>query len=163
MKYGDFASVVQLGVGLHLGTALLQLYGELGLEPLVRAISRARSLFSDAVPEHERPPAALKEELERLESRFDIFKIRLFNEYKKYVRANSFVALVLAAILAALAFYADVVISDEMSWSTGVMVFLSLAPAPISLGALWLDAGRLVAPMKAEADDLERRAVQAAH
>ena len=46
MKYGDFSSVVQLGVGLHVGTALLQLYGELGVQPLVRVLNRTRSLLN---------------------------------------------------------------------------------------------------------------------
>ena len=32
MKYGDFSSLVQLGAGLHIGTAFLQVYGELGVE-----------------------------------------------------------------------------------------------------------------------------------
>ena len=45
MKYGDLASIVQLGVGLHVGTAVLQLYGELGVQPLERKISGIRRLF----------------------------------------------------------------------------------------------------------------------
>jgi len=68
MKYGDFSSLVQLGIGLHLGTALLQMYGELGVAPLVRTIDRVRSLY--LVPEGEQPPKSLKEELERLESKY---------------------------------------------------------------------------------------------
>ena len=60
--------VVQLGVGLHVGTALLQLYGELGVEPLARVLERTRSLF--AAPQEERPPKAIEEELERLVFRF---------------------------------------------------------------------------------------------
>ena len=45
IKYGDFSSLVQLGVGLHVGTALLQLYGELAVEPLTRTLDRTRTLF----------------------------------------------------------------------------------------------------------------------
>jgi hypothetical protein len=87
MKYGEFSSIVQLGVGLHVGTAVLQLYGELGVEPLSRAIARTRSLF--VAPEQERPPKHIENDLDRLESRYEIFKIRLFKEYKKYVLGNA--------------------------------------------------------------------------
>lgn len=93
MNYGDFSSVVQLGVGLHLGAAFLQLYGEYGLAPLVRTIGRTRSLF--VLPEDERPPKAIEQELDRLESRYEIFKIQLFHVYKRYVAGNSIVAMIL--------------------------------------------------------------------
>jgi hypothetical protein len=157
MKYGDFSSLVQLGVGLHVGTAILQLYGELGVQPLLRAIARTRSLF--AVPEDERPPKEIENDLDRLESRYEIFKIRFFKEYKKYVLANSIVAEALAVILTVLAFKADDVITEAWEPVTVLFVFLSLFPAPISLGVLWFDAGRQVKPMKEEADNLEKRAL----
>jgi hypothetical protein len=155
MKYGDFSSLVQLGVGLHVGTAVLQLYGELGVQPLVRTIGRTRSLFM--VPEEERPPTAFEAELDQLESRYEIFKIQLFQEYKKYVVINSIVAAILAVVLAILAFKAEDSISEKWEWVTVVLVALSIFPAPMSLAALWFDAGRRVKPMKAEADALEKR------
>ena len=75
--------------------------GELGVAPLARTIGRARSLF--LTPEGERPPKALEDELDRLESKYEIFKIRLFQEYRKYVRINSIVAIALAIILVVIA------------------------------------------------------------
>lgn len=66
MKYGDFSSVVQLGVGLHVGTVVLQLYGDIGLQPLNRALARLRSLF--LAPEHERPPKEFEDELLGIEA-----------------------------------------------------------------------------------------------
>ncbi|UPT84277.1 hypothetical protein HAP41_0000028320 [Bradyrhizobium barranii subsp. apii] len=160
MKYGDFSSLVQLGVGLHVGTALLQMYGELGVAPLVRTIGRTRSLF--LAPDGERPPKALEEELDRLESRCEIFKIRLFQEYRKYVRINSFVAVLLAIVLVAIAYKAQDDVIEGYEWTTVVMFALSLLPAPSTLGALWVDANRQVKPMKDEADDLEKRALASA-
>jgi hypothetical protein len=157
MKYGDFSSLVQLGVGLHVGTALLQLYGELGVQPLVRTIARTRSLF--VVPENERPPKTIESELDRLESKYEIFKIRLFNEYKKYVLVNSLVALLLAILLTIIAFKAGDQITDDWDMVTIFIVFISIFPAPISLGILWFDAGQQVKPMKLEADALEKRAL----
>jgi hypothetical protein len=154
MKYGEFSSVVQLGVGLHLETAVLQLYGELGLEPLSRAIARTRSLF--VAPEQERPPMDIEEDLDRLESRFEIFKIRLFKEFKKYVLGNAIIAGSLAIVLTVVAFKYD----DTITWEpvTVFLVGLSLLPAPVSLCVLWFDADRQLKPMKQEADALEKRA-----
>jgi hypothetical protein len=156
MKYGEFSSLVQLGVGLHVGTAVLQLYGELGMQPLSRAIARTRSLF--VAPEDERPPKDVEEDLDRLESRYDIFKIRLFKQYKKFVLGNAIVAGALAIILTILAFKTDHVITEAWEPVTVLFVGLSLLPAPVSLGVLWFDADRQMKPMKQEADALEKRA-----
>jgi hypothetical protein len=158
MKYGDFASLVQLGVGLHVGTALLQLYGELGVAPLARALSRTRGLF--AAPENERPPKEIEEELERLESRYEIFKVRLFKEYRKYVFFNLLAAALLAIILTIIAFKADDAITPAWEWMTILMPVLSVLPGPISLAVLWIDANRQVKPMRATADELEERATR---
>jgi hypothetical protein len=154
MKYGDFSSLVQLGVGLHVGTALLQLYGELGVQPLVRTIARIRSLFGE---EKERPPKEVEDELNKLESDFEIFKIQLFNEYKKYVKINSAVAVILVIVLTVLAYKAEDMIAAEV---TIFIVAFSVLPAPVTLGALWLDAARAIRPIEAQADDLERRALR---
>jgi hypothetical protein len=158
MKYGDFASLVQLGVGLHVGTALLQLYGELGVEPLARALERTRSLF--AAPQEERPPQSIEEELEQLESRYQIFKIRLFQEYRKYVFINLGVAGALAVILIVLAFKADHQITDGWEWTATAMSALSTLPGPVILAALWIDASRQLKPMRQAADELETRATR---
>jgi hypothetical protein len=154
MKYGDFSSLVQLGAGLHVGTALLQVYGELGVQPLVRTIVRIRSLFGD---EKERPPKETEDELNKLESDFEVFKIRLFNEYKRYVKINSVVAVILVIMLIVLAYKAEDMISAEL---TIVIVALSVLPAPLTLGALWVDAAREIRPIVAQANDLERRALR---
>ena len=154
MKYGDFSSLIQLGVGLHVGTALLQLYGEIGVQPLVRAITRTRSLFTD---EKERPPKAIEDELVKLESDFDIFKIRFFNDYKKYLIANSVVAILLVVALIVVSYKSEDPVPVEL---TIIFVALSVLPAAITLCVLWLDAGHEVKQMKATADDLESRALK---
>lgn len=154
MKYGDFSSLVQLGVGLHAGTAFLQLYGELGTQPLVRTITRIRSLFAD---ENERPPKAVEDELNKLENDFEIFKIRLFNEYKKYVKINSVFAILLVIVLTVIAYKAEDMIAIEL---TIAIVALSVLPAPLTLAALWRDAAREICPIKEQADELESRALR---
>jgi hypothetical protein len=148
MKYGDFSSLVQLGVGIHLGTALLQLYGELGVQPLVRTKARIESLFVDETE----LPKDVEDELRRLECDFDIFKIRLFNEYKSFVKINSVVAFLLVILLTVIAYKAEDPIAAEL---TVFIVALSVLPAPITLGLLWLDATIEIRPIKERADKLE--------
>jgi hypothetical protein len=148
----------QLGVGLHIGTALLQLYGELAVKPLTRTLGRTRSLF--LAPQDERPPKAIEEELEELESRYEIFKIRLFYEYRWYVFFNLVVAVVLAITLVILAYKAEDPITEDWFWTTIGMVALSILPGPISLAALWFDASSQVRPLRQEAEKLEKRATQ---
>jgi hypothetical protein len=157
MKYGDFSSLVQLGVGLHAGTILLQLYGEFGMQPLARALERTRSLF--LLPDAERPPKDIEQELDRLESKYEIFKIRLFYEYRTYVFINSGVAVALGAILILLAFKADDPIPDNSEWIPILMAALSVVPAPVSLCVLWFDAAQRVKPLTTKADELEKRAL----
>lgn len=157
-EYGDFSSVVQLGVGLHLGTALLQFYGELGVQPLVRILERTRSLF--LAPEAEQPSKHLEAELMRLESEYEIFKIRLFQEYQKYVCINTSVALILAGILVAIAYKATDPVPEGHEWITIFIVAFSVLPAPITLGSLWWDANRQVKPMKERANELEKLSLE---
>jgi hypothetical protein len=152
MKYDDFASLVQLGVGLHVGTAILQLYGEIGIQPLLRSIERTKSLLGAA--KHDE---GCDESLIKLETDFAIFKIELFNEYKKYIGINSVVAVLLAALLVLISYNAEEPISAEF---TVFIVGLSVLPAPITLGVLWFEASRKITPMKTEADALERRALR---
>jgi hypothetical protein len=158
MKYGDLSSIVQLGVGLHVGTAVLQLFGELGVAPLKRRLTRIRSLFR--VPEAERPPKSLEEELDQLESRYELFNIDFFNQYRWCVALNSIIAIVLAVFLIIIAIKADDVIQDGYEWFAVTSIALSFFPAPIILGVLWFDARRRVRTLKATAHSIETRALE---
>lgn len=151
MKYVDFSSLVQLGVGLHLGTAALQHYGEIGVAPLERAVSRIRSLHSDR---GKRPPDDLEEELDKLETDVAIFKSQLFGEFKKYWIANTVAAFLLVICLFFISWKADDTLPD---WVAVVFSALSVLPAPVTLIALWLDASKAIRPIKNKADDLETR------
>jgi hypothetical protein len=158
MKYGDLSSIVQLGVGLHVGTAVLQLYGELGIAPLERRISRIRRLFR--TPEPERPSPELEEELNWVESRYQLFKIEFFREYRWCVILNTAVALVLAALLVVIAFKADDEISDGYEWFAIFAIATSYLPALCIFGSLWWEAQRRVKSLEAKADSIEKRALE---
>ena len=160
MKYGDLSSIVQLGVGLHVGTAVLQLYTELGIKPLEQKIARIRSLFlvENAA---ERPPDALREELDRLESRYELFKIEFFREYKWCVGLMTGVACLLAIFLVMIAAWAEVTIEGAWYCFPGAAIILSFAPAPVTLVLLWLIASLRLGPLKRDTECLEQRAVKA--
>jgi hypothetical protein len=153
MKYGDFSSLVQLGAELHAGTALLQLYGDIGLAPLVRRISRIRSLV-----DIRSMPVDIIDEFVRVESDFEIFKIQHFNAYKKFVKANFGFAVALVTLLIVLAYMADSEIPIELT--VGVIA-LSIFPAPITVAVLWIDASNSSKQIRERAERLERRAIQA--
>jgi hypothetical protein len=61
--------------------------------------------------------------------------------------------------LVIISFTSDLEITDGRDWQVILVVFLSLFPAPLTLGLLWAEAAQLVKPMMNEADDLERRAL----
>lgn len=155
MKFGDFSSLVQLGAGLHIGTAILQLYGDLGVQPLVRTMARIKNILAER---NESTKSEFLDELLSVEGSFEIFKIQLFNEFKWYVKANTCVATLLVLILIFIAYKAEDTISAEF---TVFVVAASILPAPITLFALWRDAARVLGPIKARADDLESRILRA--
>jgi hypothetical protein len=157
MKYGDFSSLVQLGVGLHIGTAILQLYGEIGAEPLVRTLARIKALVTEPAGA---ALAGAKADYEQLASDYEIFKIRLFNEYKRYIKINSTVAVLLTILLTAISFKSDDTIERDWVVITIPIVALSVLPALVTLGTLWIDASQLVGPMRARANNLEMRVLK---
>mgnify|MGYP006927939399 CR=1 FL=1 len=132
-----------------MGTAALQHYGEIGVAPLGRSIGRIRSLHSG---EGKRPRKDLEQELDKLEADFEIFKIQLFNEFKKYWIANTVAAFLLVVCLSVISWKAD----DALPDSVAVLFWaLSVLPAPITIVGLWIDATKAIGPIKKRADDLE--------
>jgi hypothetical protein len=104
-------------------------------------------------------PADVADELVRVESDFEIFKIQHFNAYKKFVKANFGVATALVILLTVLAYMADTEIPPEF---TVGLVAISILPAPISLAMLWIDASNSSKQIRERAEKLERRAIEAA-
>ena len=148
MNYGDFSSLVQLGVGLHLGIALLQLYGDIGFQPLIRTFSRIENLMEDIDDSPE-----ISDQFMMIKSEIEIFKIKLFNEYKKYIKINSAFAFLLTGILIFISYKTQSSISVELSV---IFVSLSVLPAPLTLGILWVEASKELRPIKKQAETFER-------
>lgn len=153
MYFGDFSSLVQLGVGLHLGTALLQLYGEIGLQPMIRSIERMKNVAED--PNYP-PKDQHRDELATIVSRFEVYKIQMFTDFKKYLFANSVVAALLICILVFISYSYSEPVSAECSV---FLLALSILPAPITLCCHWYDATKALRPLLETAKALEGKMI----
>jgi hypothetical protein len=129
MKLGDFSSLVQLGVGLHAGTALLQSVTEFAGTPLSRRIERLRTLAELKAKRDPKYDDCL-ESAANLLGTLEVKKIQFFNEYKEVAKANGGVAIALCFLLAVQAFLADQCIPISVGL---FIVALSLFPAGGSL------------------------------
>lgn len=148
MKYGDFSSLLQLGVGIHLGTAILQLYGEFGTQPLQRRLDR----IGRAIGTKQSVSTELVDQYAVAASDFEIFKIRYFNSYRGYSKVNTVVAILLAGLLTCAAYKADDPLSAELSV---LLVFLSLFPGPLTVGLLAVEATTSLSDVKNSAKNIE--------
>ncbi|UGY04098.1 hypothetical protein [Bradyrhizobium quebecense] len=133
MTLGDFASLVQLGVGLHAGTALLQSITELTESPLERRLSRLHRIA--ALKLQSGPNGQdLYDHASDLIGDLEVKKVQFFNEYKEVVAVNGGFAIALALLLAAIAFLSGA----EIHMIIGLLIAIfSLAPASASLLFLW--------------------------
>jgi hypothetical protein len=96
MKLGDFASVLQLGVGLHVGSALLQTVAEFGSSPISKRIERLAKL---AMLRHTRlekvgsldttAAIALEDDTLNTLSALEVKKVQFFNEYRIAATVNT--------------------------------------------------------------------------
>lgn len=153
MKYGDFSSLVQLGVSLHLAMVALQHYGDVGVGPLAHTIGRIRSSWTG---KGRHPSRELEAELDALEADFKKFKLRMVTEFKEYWAINTTTAVLLVGFLALISWRADDALPN---WLAIVFLAFSVLPAPITLFALWRDATSAIRPIKARADELEARTI----
>lgn len=154
MKYGDFSSLVQLGIGLNVGTALLQLYGEIGLQPMLRLLGRIKML----VEEDAQVSVACRDKLNALEGEFDVFRIRFFNQFKDLTLITTFVAVGLVIVLILISFIAERAVSVEIGL---LLAAFSILPTPAILFVLWHNASKTLAPLLTKGKELEAQALKA--
>jgi hypothetical protein len=109
MKCGDFSSLVQLGIGLHAGAGLLQLFSEFGLGPLERRLARLDGYLATRGLPADDPKL---ERIEDLKGSVAIFKIQLGNEHRRYVTSNFVVAGWLFFALVVISFLYD----EQIHW-----------------------------------------------
>lgn len=149
MEYGDFSSLVQLGAGLHIGSALLQLYGEIGLRPINSTLARISGILAKVGSDCD----DLREEEANIIGEYEVFKVQLFNEYRTYIFANSGIAvsLIVWLIVISLNFHAPMFDTPAV-----LTIAISVLPAPIMLAVFWYTASRKVQPIYSKAVKLEK-------
>lgn len=153
MDYGDFIGLVQLGVGLHAGTALLQLYGEIGGQRLVRRFERLESL----VDRKDGNWTKVIEEMDDIKGRYNLFRVKFFNDYRRFVIYNSVVAAILAVWLVILTLCYEV----EISWVLAALsIVVSVLPAPATLLILIWKAENELRPLDKEVEKLLETALK---
>jgi hypothetical protein len=149
IKYGDFSSLVQLGVGLHLGTAILQLLPDFATGPLQRAVARIKSGSSEVTLDDD-----LAEQCARLESDYQLFQIGMFYKTKYLVKVNFAVAIILIGILVFISYQAQ----EDLNESVSVLFAgLSALPAFLTLLVLWLNSRTELNRLISVATDLQKR------
>ena len=130
----------------------MQLYSDIGLAPLIRRIERIQRLVAiDDTPDE------LKNEALRVGGDLEIFRIKHFNAYKKFVAFNFIVAFGLAILLAVMAFMAESELAVE---ATVFIVATSILPGPITIGILWWQSSQDLKEVKERAERLEQRALE---
>jgi hypothetical protein len=138
MSLGDFSSVVQLGVGLHAGTAILQSIAEFAGTPLTRRVERLRLLAEVKTKRDAKYKKCFDDACDLLGD-LEVKKVQFFNEYKQVVQVNAGVAIALCFLLAVIAFDAR---GEAPIWAGLFIVALSFAPAGVSLvvlGQRWME------------------------
>ncbi|WP_050382311.1 hypothetical protein [Bradyrhizobium pachyrhizi] len=134
MTLGDFSSLVQLGVGLHAGTALVEAITELTESPLSRRLSRLHRISEAKLKSSRAGAQDLYDQASDLLGDLEVKKVQFFNEYKTVVEVNAAVAIVLALVLTVISFLYSEEINSVIG---GLIVVSSLAPASASLLFLW--------------------------
>jgi hypothetical protein len=141
MKLSDFSSVLQLGVGLHTGTVLLQAITEFASAPLSKRIERlakiARLRRERFVREKRNTDAivAIEAEISDAQSALELKKVHLFFEYKIAALINAIFAFFLYYLLVLAAVAADTEVSPFEATS---LASVSIGPALITLIVLTL-------------------------
>jgi hypothetical protein len=152
MKLGDFSSILQLGVGLHTGTVLLQSIVEFASAPITRRLerlARIAQLRSNNIDCDSSVENALD-----LQGDLETKKVQFFNEYKAAAKLNACVAFFLFILLA----WAAVMYEFPVSIVGAALILLvSVAPAVISLFVLWWRWERNTETIRQKIDSLDRQ------
>jgi hypothetical protein len=140
MSLSDFSSVLQLGVGLHAGTALLQPILEFASAPIVaRAdrLARIAELRVDRLRSTQKPydgAQTLLNDLNDIRGLLALDRVLFFQEYKIAAGANAVFAAILYGLLSWAALNPDHVVGILLAAS---LIGISAGPAVASLSVLW--------------------------
>lgn len=140
MKLSDFSSVLQLGVGLHTGTVLLQSIVEFASAPVfsrVDRLIRVAELRIGRLRKQNKPTGdaeGILNELNDVRGALLLKRVQFFHEYKIAAGANAVVALILYGLLCWGAVDADYVVN---AYFATLLIAVSALPAIGSIALLW--------------------------
>lgn len=140
MSLSDFSSVLQLGVGLHAGTALLQPILEFASTPIVaraERLARIAELRVDRLRRTGKPHSraeTLLNDLNDIRGLLALDRVLFFQEYKIAASANAVFAAVLYGLLSWAALHPDRGVGPLLATC---LIGLSMGPAVASLAILW--------------------------
>ncbi|WP_431204378.1 hypothetical protein ACQ86E_04455 [Bradyrhizobium betae] len=140
MSLSDFSSVLQLGVGFHAGTALLQPILEFASAPIVARAERLARVAELRVVRLQRTgnphsgAEALLNDLNDLRGVLALDRVLFFQEYRIAAGANAIFALVLYGLLSWAAMKPDHNVGPLLAI---FLIGLSAGPALASLSILW--------------------------
>lgn len=132
MKLQDFSSLVQLGVALHAGTAVLQLSENFWLRPIDRKIRRIeeRSKAAEAETIDRDWIDTISENRRMLHTNFESFENQFHNSFAKYTTISSAFALMQVIMLVIITFSAE----TEILTLIGLFIMLvSIVPGFVIL------------------------------
>lgn len=163
MIYGDFAGLVQLGIGLHLGTALLETFGQFDAAPLERRLRRLHQVLLRQASKQKNSATDVQDRKEKLDDleesiagtlfELEVFRLGLESEYKNWAILNTFCAVILVATLIFIAF------RDEQTagiFDAVLIVCISLLPAVLTMLDLRVRIWLCLRPMRSKVSEIEK-------
>ncbi|WP_158812009.1 hypothetical protein [Beijerinckia sp. L45] len=155
MKLSDFSSVVQLGVGLHAGAALLQLASDLATAPLSRKLRQIETLAESRLHTHKESQVHL-DRAKDLITDLQIAGIGFDKQYRQLIKVNGIVSLALITLLVWLSVDAD----REVCWlGASAICALSIVPALFSFALYGWQWSRYTGALKLDVEKLQSEAV----
>jgi hypothetical protein len=153
MNVQDFFSIVQLGVGIHAGTAILQLSGELGVSPVERRLSNISSWL-----EQENADEALldeiREDMQIEKTNLIVYKAQYANAYRLSVNLNFAFGALLAVVLVFMSFLASSSIGTLLAL---ILVLLCFLPATLIFCWFWHVSNEALLPIRDAVSRLEAK------
>jgi hypothetical protein len=150
MKLGDFSTLLQLGIGLHLGTAFFEIVAEFARSPLERKLTRLRELASVR-----NLPEAAETALDALGD-LETKSVQFFNDYRNIIVGNGLVGFLLLLTLIWISVDADASVPVPLAV---LLITLSVIPAPFSVTFLWRRWTNHTKRLRERAAALERQLI----
>lgn len=157
MNVQDFFSVVQLGVGIHAGTAFLQLSSEMRVAPTERRLENVgRWINEEKVRAGTHITSNIEEEFDEIQTNLRVYRQIFQNKYTIHSCLTFGFGAAILFMLCVMSFIADTKITEL----TGLFIVLfSICPALFIFISFWHDSSQALRPIEDSIAALERKIV----